>query len=322
MNNKIRRILSALVCVALLVTMAIPAMAEEKVYHVGIVQLVEHNALDASTQGFEDALKEKLGDQVEFDYQNAQGEVANCATIATKFVNDGVDLIMANATPALTAACAATGDIPILGTSVTDYVAAGVLEDSEHPGGNVSGTSDMAPIDQQIAMLQELCPEAKTVGIMYCSSEANSEFQADKAEEYLKNAGLTVNRYTVSDSSEIQTVVTKAVSEVDCIYIPTDNTLADNMGIVKDITVPEKMPVIAGEENMCGNGGLATLSISYYDLGYVTGEMAYEILVEGANVGDMSVRYAAAVTRKYNPEIAEALGMTMPEDMVAIEKAE
>ncbi|MDO4357660.1 MAG: ABC transporter substrate-binding protein [Clostridia bacterium] len=319
MNKRIRRILTALMCVALLATMAVPAMAEEKVYHVGIVQLVEHNALDAATQGFQDALKEKLGDSVEFDYQNAQGEVANCATITTKFVNDGVDLIMANATPALTAACAATGEIPILGTSVTDYVSAGVLEDADNPGGNVSGTSDLAPIDQQIVMLQELCPEAKTVGIVYCSSEANSEYQANKAEEYLTAAGITVNRYTVSDSSEIQTVVTKAVSEVDCIYIPTDNTLADNMEIVKNITVPEKMPVIAGEENMCGVGGLATLSISYYDLGYVTGEMAYEILVEGANVGEMGVRYAGEVTKKYNAEIAEALGMTMPEDMVPIE---
>lgn len=318
MSKNIRRILAVLMSAALLI-MAVPSLAEGTVYHVGIIQLLEHQALDAATEGFRDALTEKLGDSVEFDYQNAQGEVANCATIATKFVNDGVNLIMANATGALTSACAATADIPVLGTSVTDYVAAGVLDDAEHPGKNVSGTSDLAPIDQQIAMLIELCPEAKTVGIVYCSSEANSEYQAEKAEEALTAAEIAVKRYTVSDSSEIQTLVTKAVSEVDCIYIPTDNTLADNMEIVKNITLPEKMPVICGEENMCRVGGLATLSISYYDLGYVTGEMAYEILAEGANVGDMAVRYASAVTRKYNAEIAEALGVSIPEDMVAID---
>ena len=327
---KKNHILIALICVVLVVVIAVAVMftgnkksGSDDVVKVGVIQLVAHDALDAATQGFVDKLNELMGEgKVEIDIQNAQNEIANCGTIVTKFVNDEVDLIMANATPALTAACAATGDIPVLGTSVTDYVAAGVLTDADNPGGNVSGTSDLAPVDAQIAMLQELCPEAKTVGIIYSSSEANSLFQADLAEKYLTEAGLSVNRYTISDSSEIQTVATKAVTEVDCIYIPTDNTMADNMGIVKNITLPEKMPVICGEENMCKNGGLATLSISYYDLGQVTGQMAYEVLVEGKSISEMPVRYAEAVTRKYNSDIAAELGITMPEDMVAIEMGE
>ena len=204
---KKNHILIALGCVVLVVAIvAVAAITGGKksgsddVVKVGVIQLVAHDALDAATQGFVDKLTELMGeDKVEIDIQNAQNEVSNCGTIVTKFVNDEVDLIMANATPALTAACAATGDIPILGTSVTDYVAAGVLTDANNPGGNVSGTSDLAPVDAQINMLQELCPEAKTVGIIYSSSEANSVFQADLAEEALKAAGITVNRYTISD---------------------------------------------------------------------------------------------------------------------------
>jgi len=289
------------------------------VYHVGILQLVEHEALDAATEGFKQALIDKLGeDNVVFDYQNAQGESTNCSTIATKFVTDGVDLIMANATTALQAAAAATGTIPIVGTSVTDYVTAGVVDSNDAPGGNVTGTSDLAPIDQQIELLTELCPDAKTVGIVYCSSEANSVYQAEKAQSYLEESGITVNVYTVADSNDIQSVVTKAVAEVDAIYIPTDNTMADNMELVKNITVPAKMPVICGEENMCAQGGLATLSISYYDLGYTTGEMAYEILVNGTNPAEMPIEYAGETTREYNAEIAESIGWTIPDDLTAI----
>lgn len=294
---------------------------EDKVFKIGICQQLEHPALDAATEGFRAALVEKLGeDKVEFDYQNAQGEQANCATIATKFVNDKVDLIMANATTALQACAAATADIPVIGTSVTDFVSAGVVESNEAPGRNVTGASDLAPIDQQIELLKTLVPEAKAAGIVYCSAEANSVFQADTAEAELTKAGITVSRYTVADSNDIQQVVTKAVSECDVLYIPTDNTLADNMQVVKNVTVPAKIPVIAGEENMCAGGGLATLSISYYSLGYNAGLMAYEILVNGADPAAMPIEYADETTVKYNAEIAEALGMTMPEDMVAIEK--
>lgn len=296
---------------------------QDKVYKIGICQQMEHPALDAATEGFRAALVEKLGeDKVDFDYQNAQGEQPNCATIATKFVNDKVDLIMANATTALQASAAATADIPVVGTSVSDFVTAGVVESNEAPGRNVTGTSDLAPIDQQIDLLEKLVPDAKNVGIIYCSAEANSVFQSEKAEEALKEKGIAYKIYTVADSNDIQQVVTGAVAECDAIYIPTDNTLANNMEGVKNVTVPAGIPVICGEENMCSVGGLATLSISYYNLGYNAGLMAYEILVNGKNPGEMPIQYADEVTVKYNADVAAALDMEMPDDMVAIEKEE
>lgn len=292
----------------------------EKVYHIGIIQLVEHQALDAATEGFQKALKEKLGDKVEFDVQNAQGEETNCATIATKFVNSNVDLIMANATQAVISSATATSDIPIVGTSVTDYVTTGTVKANDAPGGNVTGTSDLAPIDQQVELLQKLVPDAKNVGILYCSAEANSVYQAEEAQKYMEKAGITVKTYTAADSNDIQQVVTKATDENDAIYIPTDNTIASNMEIVKNVTIPAKVPVIAGEENMCSVGGLATLSISYESIGYNAGLMAYDILVNGKNPADMAIQYADEVTLKYNAEIASELGIKIPDDMVAIEK--
>lgn len=294
--------------------------ADDDVYHVGVIQLVEHEALDAATEGFQDALKEKLGDKVVFDVQNAQGEETNCATICTKFVNDDVDLIMANATQALTSAATATPDIPIVGTSVTDFVTTGTVKSNDKPGTNVTGTSDLAPIDQQIALLKRLVPDAKTVGILYCSSEANSVYQAEEAQKELEKEGIKVEIYTVADSNDIQQVVTKAADNSDAIYIPTDNTIASNMEIVKNVTVPEKVPVIAGEENMCAVGGLATLSISYYNIGYNAGLMAYDILVNGKDPAEMPIQYADEITLKYNAEIASELGIQIPDDMVAIEK--
>ena len=315
--KKVIRILSALICAAMLLSvMAVPALAET--YKIGVVQLVEHDALDAATRGFVNKLTELLGEgNVEIDVQVAQGEVANCATLATKFVNDEVDLIMANATPALTACAAATGDIPVLGTSVTDFVSAGVLKDEAIPGINISGTSDLVSIEAQIELLLTLCPEAKTVGIMYCSSEANSVFQADLAEAALQTAGIEAKRYTVSDSSEIQTVLTMAMGEIDALYIPTDNVMADNMGIVQNLTVVEKLPVIAGEENMCRNGGLATVSISYEKLGEITGEMAYEILVNGANPATMPIGFMTAKDMELviNEENVAAIGLTIPDEL-------
>lgn len=296
---------------------------QKDVYKVGICQQLEHQALDSATEGFQDALIEKLGkERVEFDYQNAQGEQTNCASIATKFVNSDVDLIMANATTSLQACAAATADIPIVGTSVTDYASAGVVESNDAPGRNVTGTSDLAPIDKQIELMMELAPDAKKAGILYCSSEANSVYQADEAEEALKEENIEVERYTVADSNDIQQVVTKMADSCDVIYIPTDNTIANNMEGVKNITVPAGIPVICGEENMCAVGGLATLSISYYNIGYNAGLMAYEILVNGKNPADMPIQYADEVTVKYNADVAEALGMKMPEDMIAIEREE
>lgn len=292
----------------------------DTVYTVGIIQQMEHAALDEATRGFQDTLKEKLGDQVVFDYQNAQGEQTNCATISTKFVSDGVDLIMANATTALQSAAAATGDIPIVGTSVTDYVTAGVVQSNDAPGYNVTGVSDLAPVDQQIALLQKLVPDAQKVAIVYCSAEPNSLFQSELAQAELDKAGIAWEEFTAADSNEIQAVITNAITDCDVVYIPTDNTMANNMEIIKNVTVPAKIPVICGEENMCGVGGLATLSISYYELGCKAGEMAYEILVNGADPATTPIAYVSDdITPKYNAEIAAELGMTMPEDMVAIE---
>jgi putative ABC transport system substrate-binding protein len=299
-----------------------------KTFHVGVIQLVEHPALDAATKGFEEGLQEALeadGYSVEFDYQNAQGEQANCATIATKFVNDKDDLIMANATPALQAVAAATGDIPVVGTSITDYKSAGVINDNNAPGTNVTGASDLAPVDEQIKLLQTLVPEAKQVGILYCSSEANSKFQVDLAAEALDAAGIAYKEYTVADSNEIQSVVTNAIGNCDCLYIPTDNTIADNMSIVKNAAWPAKLPIVCGEENMCKNGGLATLSISYYDLGVTAGKQAYEILVNGKNPAEMPIEFVSeGITSEYNPETAEAIGFdtSLLEGLTAIEMGE
>lgn len=322
--KKVNKLVALLMALTLVFVMAGCKKKEEKeVYKIGILQQLEHQALDAATEGFKQALIDLLGEEnVKFDYQNAQNEPTNCASIATKFVNDkDMDLIMANATTALQSAAAATSEIPIVGTSITDYVSAGVVDSNDVPGRNVTGASDLAPIDQQIDLLIKLCPEAKTVGIIYTSSEANSVFQAEKAEEIMKEKNLDVKVYTVSDSNDIQAVVTTAVGEVDVIYIPTDNNLADNMEIVKNITVPAKLPVIAGEENMCSKGGLATLSISYYSMGYSAGKMAYEILVNGADPAEMPIQYAEEVTLKYNKEVAELIEWEIPSDMVAIEES-
>lgn len=290
-----------------------------KVYNVGICQLVEHAALDAATLGFKDALTEKLGENVKFDEQNAQGESTNCATICSGFVANNCDLILANATPALQAAAAATNSTPIVGTSITDYATALDIDEwTGKTGVNVTGTSDLAPIDQQEDMLLELFPDVKQVGILYCSSEANSKYQATKFEEALTADGIAYKEYSAADSNEIQSITTTAVAECDVLYIPTDNTMASNVEIVKNIAVPAGIPVIAGEEGICSGCGVATLSISYYDIGYKAGEMAYDILVNGKNAGDMDIEFAPNVVKEYNKEICETLGITPPEGYVAI----
>lgn len=290
-------------------------------YTVGICQLVQHDALDAATEGFKDALTELCGEgNVTFDEQNAQGEHNMCATIVNQFVSDGVDLILANATDPLTTAASATAEIPIIGTSVTDYATALQIEDwTGATGINVSGTSDLAPIDEQEAMLKELLPDAKTVGILYCSAEPNSKYQAELFEEALKEDNIEYKEYTAADSNEIQSVVTSAVSEVDVIYIPTDNTMAASTDIVKNVCVPAGIPVIAGEQGICSGCGIATLSISYYDIGYKAGEMAYDVLANGADISSMDIEFAPEVTKMYNKEICEELKITVPEEYEAIE---
>ncbi len=294
------------------------ADTEGQTYVVGICQLVQHVALDAATQGFKDALTDALGDAVTFDEQNAQGESSTCATIINSFVSNEVDLILANATAALQAAAAGTGTIPILGTSITDYGSALDIEFDGIVGGNISGTSDLAPLDEQAAMLAELFPDAEVVGLLYCTSEANSKFQVDNIKVYLEELGYTCTYYGFSDSNDLSSVVTTACTEVDVLYIPTDNTAADNTEQINNICLPAGIPVIAGEEGICSGCGVATLSISYYDLGYATGEMAVKILTGEADISEMAIEYAPAVTKEYNADICEALGITVPDDYVAI----
>ena len=301
-------------------TSASQASADGTVYKIGICQLVQHDALDAATQGFKDALTEKLGAEgVKFDEQNASGDTANCSTIINGFVSADVDLILANATAPLQTATQATSDIPILGTSVTDYATALDISDwTGTVGGNVSGTSDLAPLDQQAAMIQELFPEAKNVGLLYCSAEANSVYQCDVIEGYLTGMGYTVERYAFTDTNDVTSVAQTAADASDVIYIPTDNTAASNTEAIANVVLPAKVPVVAGEEGICKGCGVATLSISYYDLGYQTGTMAYQILAEGADVSTMAIEYAPNVTKKYNAANCEALGLTLPDGYEAI----
>lgn len=282
---------------------------------VGVVQTTQHPALDAATQGFVDALKENGITNV--DVQNASGESTNCSTIVGNFVADGVDLIMANATPALQAASAATDTIPVLGTSITVY---DVVLGGSVPA-NVSGTTDLAPLDEQASMIKELFPDAKKVGILFCSAEANSQYQVDKISEFLKEDGIETVNYVFNDSNDITAVTEKAVSDkVDVIYVPTDNTAAANTEAIANVVLPAGIPVFAGEEGVCTGCGVATLTISYYDIGFKTGEMAADILLNGANISTMEVESAPQFVKKFNKTNAEKLGITIPEDYVAIEE--
>ena len=295
-------------------------VAADQTFVVGICQLVQHDALDAATEGFKQALTDKLGDKVTFQEGNASGDPATCSVIVNQFVSDGVDLIMANATPALLAAVAATNEIPILGTSVTDYGSALDIDDfAGTTGYNVSGTSDLAPLDGQAAVLKELCPDAKVVGILYCSGEPNSKFQADTITPMFEELGLEVKEFTFADSNDVANVTATACSECDVLYLPTDNTAAAYTETIANVLIPAKVPAVVGEEGICRGCGVATLTISYYDLGYKTGEMAADILQNGADVSTMAVESAPSFTKKYNAANAEALGLTIPADYVAIE---
>ena len=282
---------------------------------VGVVQTTQHPALDAATQGFVDALKENGITDV--DVQNASGESANCSTIVGNFVADGVDLIMANATPALQAASAATDTIPVLGTSITVY---DVVLGGSVPK-NVSGTTDLAPLDEQASMIKELFPDAKKVGILFCSAEPNSQYQVDKISKFLNEDGIETVNYVFNDSNDITAVTEKAVNDkVDVIYIPTDNTAASNTQAIANVVLPAGIPVFAGEEGVCTGCGVATLTISYYDIGFKTGEMAADILLNGADISTMEIESAPQFVKKFNKTNAEKLGITIPEDYTAIEE--
>lgn len=283
-----------------------------KVYKIGICQLVQHEALDAASQGFMDRLTELLGEgSVEFDYQNASGDTATCGTIVNAFVSDEVDLIMANATPALQAAAAATADIPILGTSVTEYgVAMGIKDFNGTVGGNISGTSDLAPLDVQAQMVKDWFPNAQNIGLLYCSAEDNSQYQVDTVQKYLEDLGFTCKQYSFTDSNDLQAVAQAAADESDAMYIPTDNTAASCTGTIDPILEAAGVPAIVGEEGICLGCGVATLSISYYDLGVKTAEMAYDVLTGAADISTMPIGYADKQTPKYNARICEALDIT------------
>ena len=293
--------------------------AQDKTYVVGVCQLVQHDALDAATRGFEEALKAELGDAVEIRVQNASNDIPTCSTIVSGFVADGVDLIMANATPALQAAAAATQEIPILGTSITEYgVALDIKDFNGTVGGNISGTSDLAPLDQQAEMIPELIEDVRTVGILYCSAEPNSVYQAEVVKAKLESMGIAVQVYTFADSNDVAAVTATACAENEALYIPTDNTAASCAEAINNVAEPAGVAIIAGEEGICRGCGIAALSISYYDIGYTTGQMAARILRGEADISTMPIEYYPNPVKKYNPTLCEALNIVVPEDYIAI----
>lgn len=321
-----KKLLSVVMATVLAFALCLPfaSCGKKADYTVGIIQLAPHVALDAATEGFKQALTDKLaaqGKTVVFEYQNASGEPNTCVTIANNFVSKNVDLIMANATSALQAVVNATTTIPILGTSITEYgTALGISDFNGTVGGNVSGTSDLAPLTEQADMILNFFPDAKKVGLLYCSGEPNSEYQVKVVEEYLTGKGIECTRYSFSDTNDVTAVTERAADASDVIYVPTDNTAATCASTIGNIVRNKRTPVIAGEEGICKGCGVFTLSISYYDIGYKTGEMAAEILLGTKNISEMPIQYAPNFTKKYNAEIAAELGITIPEGYVAIEE--
>lgn len=295
-------------------------VAGSRHYTIGICQLLQHEALDAATQGFVDTLTAKLGaENVTFENQNAQGDSNTCATIINGFVASEVDLILANATASLQAAAAGTSSIPVLGTSITDYATALEIDDwTGTVGGNVSGTSDLSPLTEQAAMIKELFPEAGTVGLLYCSGEPNSLYQVGIVRAELEKLGFICEEFGFSDSNDVASVTQNACDSSDVIYIPTDNTAASNTELIANVVLPAGKPVVAGEAGLCSGCGVATLSISYYDLGVTTGQMAAKVLKGEANISEMPVEYTDA-TPKYNAAVCEQLGITPLEGYAAIE---
>ena len=309
-----KKMIAIVLALVLVLSMTACGGKDDK-YTIGICQLITHDALDAATQGFMDAVVAELGEEnVEFDLQNAAGDSNTCSTIMNTFVADDVDLIMANATPALQAAATATADIPILGTSVTEYgVALGIDNFDGLVGSNISGTSDLAPLDKQAAMVKEWFPDAKNVGLLYCSAEANSKYQVEVVKAELEKLGYTCELYAFADSNNMAAVTEECAANSDVIYVPTDNAVANGTGIVDGICRLAGIPIIAGEAGICGGCGVATLSISYYDLGVATGKMAAKILKGEADISKMPIEYAATSTPQYNAEICDALGLTAPD---------
>ena len=323
MKKIVSIILALTLCLGMTLSLASCKKEVKDNFVVGIIQLAPHPALDSATEGFKDALTAKLaeaGKTVEFKYENAQGDSNTCNTIVNTFVSSNVDLIMANATAALAAAYNATATIPILGTSITEYGVALSLDNFNGTvGGNVSGTSDLAPLDTQAQMMidtLDLKAGAK-VGMLYCSAEPNSQYQVDVVKAYLTAKGIICTDYKFSDSNDLGAIVASAVNDSDAIYVPTDNTVASNTEIINNIAAPAKCPIFAGEEGICSGCGYATLSISYYNIGYKTGEMAAEILLGNADIEDMPIAYDQNPVKKYNKAVCENLGI----DISALEAA-
>lgn len=312
--KKLFALLTALTC--LFATVA----AAENAYTVGVCQLVQHPALDAAAQGFSDALTTLLGADVTIEVENASGDSATCIAIVNGFISADVDLIIANATQSLQAAHAATGDIPILGMSVTDYAAALDLDEwNGVTGQNVSGTSDLAPLDGQAELIRELFPDAATVGLLYCSSEANSIYQVEIISELLGEMGYSCTRYPFTDTNDVASITQNACDGSDVIFVPTDNTVASCAQVIRNVVEVERIPLVGGDEGICTACGVATLSIDYYALGYATGEMAFEVLVNGADVSEMPVRFAPDFSKIYNAELCALLDVDVPADCEAIE---
>ena len=310
----------ASLALAVVMALSMTACGSTAKYNVGVCQLVQHPALDAATEGFKAALTEKLGDEVFVDVQVASGELTQCSTITNTFVSNQYNLIMANATAALQAAAASTDKIPVLGTSITDYASALDVDNwTGVTGKNISGTSDLAPLDQQAACIKELFPDAKKVGILYCSSEANSKYQADVIADELKKLGFETEEFKFNDSNDVAQVTKSACDNSDVIYVPTDNVAADCTEAINNVALPAKTPIFAGESGICAGCGVATLSIDYFDLGYQTGLMAYEILVNGADPATMEIQFAPKVTKMYNTTNASELNVSVPDDYEAIE---
>lgn len=312
---KIMSIALALIMLVALGGCAADEKEDDGKYTIGICQLVTHDALDAATQGFKDAVIEALGaENVEFIEQNAAGENNMCTTIVNDFVSKDVDLILANATGALQAAANATLEIPILGTSITEYGVALEIENfTGTVGGNISGTSDLAPLEEQAQMILDLVPDAKVVGMLYCSAEPNSAYQVKVVKAYLEAKGLTVKEFSFSASSDVAMIAEAAAAASDVIYIPTDNTAASCTETINNVVLPTKTPIIAGEAGICSGCGIATLSISYYELGRKTGEMAVQILKGEAKISEMAIAYDPNPVKKYNAAICEELGIEIPE---------
>ena len=294
------------------------AGSEKKAFKVGIVQLAEFVALDNATQGIRDGLKANgliEGENLEIDFQSAQGDQSNLSTIGDRFANEGLDLIFAVATPAAQAMASKTTTIPILATAVTSYESANLVQSDEVPGGNVSGTTDMNPVKEQIQLAQQMVPTAKTIGLIYNNGEANSVLQAAIAKEEIERLGLEYTEVTVTSTNDVQQACANLVTKCDVVYLPTDNTVAASMAIVAGITQEAKIPTICGESGMLVDGGTATLGIDYLKLGKLTGEMGAKILKEGADISKMSVESLTEFECVINKESVDAIGLDIPDDL-------